>query len=67
MEGSHVSLDGVANNINIEVEEAPVSRDICVDHASNTHRLTVEITRSRVGEGHLSEALVVNTPGGHSP
>ncbi len=37
--------------------------DICVDHASNTHRLGVGTTLSRVREGHLREALVVNTSG----
>ncbi len=60
---SHVLLEGVAGNVNVDVEEAPVSSDICVDHASNTHRLAVETTLSRVREGYLREALVVNTSG----
>ncbi len=34
-----------------------------MDGASNTHRIAVESTVSRVREGDLTEALVVNTSG----
>ena len=63
VEGPQVIPDGVAKSITIKVKEAPVGSDICMDQASNINRLAVEATLSRVKEGHLSEALVVNTSG----
>ncbi len=53
----------MANNINIDVEEAPVNSHICVDYALNTHKFAVGITLSRVRKAHLRQALVVNTSG----
>ncbi len=49
--------------ITIRVDKAQVGIDVCIDGAHNTHRIAVESTLSRVREGNLTEALVVNTSG----
>ncbi len=55
--------DQAAKMITIRVDKAQIGNDICIDGASNTHRIAVESTISRVREGNLTEALVVNTSG----
>ncbi len=47
----------------VRVDKTQVGSDVCIDGASNTHRIAVESTLSRVREGNLTEALVVNTSG----
>ncbi len=49
--------------IKIKVQEAPVGCVIYIEGVPNISRVGVESTLSRVREGHLSEALVVNTSG----
>ncbi len=49
--------------ITIRVDKAQGGSDVCIDGTSNTHRIAVESTVSRVREGNLTEALVVNTSG----
>ncbi len=49
--------------ITIRVDKAHVGSDVCIDGAPNTYRIAVESTLSRVREGNLTEALVVNTSG----
>ncbi len=52
-----------AKIITIRVDKAQVGSDVCIDGASNTHRIAVKSTFSRVIKGNLTEALVVNTSG----
>ncbi|RUM27774.1 MAG: hypothetical protein DSY32_05100, partial [Aquifex sp.] len=56
--------DRVAKRITIRVPDAPVGSDICLDGIGPIKRLAVESTLSTVREGHVTEALVVNTTGG---
>ncbi len=49
--------------ITIRVDKAQVGSDVCIGGAPNTCRIAVESTLSRVREGNLTEALVVNTSG----
>ncbi len=53
----------MAKTITIRVDKAQVESDVCIDGAPNTCRIVVESTLSRVREGNLTEALVVNTSG----
>ncbi len=55
--------DRAAKMITIRVDKAQVGSDVCIDGAPNTCRIAVESTLSRVREGNLTEALVVNTSG----
>ncbi len=55
--------DQAAKIITIRVDKAQAGSDVCIDGASNTHRIAIESTLSRVREGNLTEALVVNTSG----
>ncbi len=55
--------DRAAKMIVIMVDKAQVGRDICINGAPNTHGIAIESTLSRVREGNLTEALVVNTSG----
>ncbi len=52
-----------AKIITIRVDKAQVGNDVCIHGASHTHCVEVESTLSRVREGNLTEALVVNTSG----
>ncbi len=52
-----------AKIITIKEDKAQVGNDVCIDGASHTHRIAVESTLSRVREGNLTKALVVNTSG----
>ncbi len=52
-----------AKIITIRVHKAQVGSDVCIHGASHTHRFAVESTLSRVREGSLTEALIVNTSG----
>ncbi len=45
------------------VDKAQVGSHVSIDGAPNTRRVAVESTLSRVREGNLTEALVVNTSG----
>ncbi len=55
--------DRAAKMVTITIDKAQVGSDVCIDGDSNTHRIVVKLTLSRVREGNLSEALVVNTSG----
>ncbi len=55
--------DQATKIITIRVDKAQVGSDVCIDGAPNTHRIAVESTLSRVREGNLTGALVVNTSG----
>ncbi len=55
--------DRAAKIITIRVGKAQAGSDVCIDDANNTCRIAVESTLSRVSEGNLTEALVVNTSG----
>ncbi len=55
--------DQAAKIITIRVDKAQIGSDVFIDGASSTHRIAVESTLSRVREGNLTEALVVNTSG----
>ncbi len=52
-----------AKIITIRVDKAQVGNDVFIHGASHTHCVEVESTLSRVREGNLTEALVVNTSG----
>lgn len=62
--GDHEIPDRVAMRVPIRVPDAPVGSDICLEGIGNLCRLAVESTLSTVWEGHISEALMVNTTGG---
>ncbi len=47
----------------VRVDKTQVGSDVCIDGAPNTNRIVVESTPSRVREGNLTEAVVVNTSG----
>ncbi len=49
--------------IKIRVDEAQAGSDACIYGAPNICRIAVESTLSRVREGNLAEAMVVNTSG----
>ncbi len=49
--------------ITVRVDKVQVGSDVCIDGATNECRIAVESTLSRVREGNLTEALVVNTSG----
>ncbi len=53
--------DRAAKMTTIRADKAQVGSDVCIDGAHNTHCIAVESTLSRVREGNLTEALVVNT------
>ncbi len=55
--------DWAAKKIAVRVDKAQVGNDVCIDGAPNICRVAVESTLSRVREGNLTEALVVNTSG----
>ncbi len=63
VEGTQEIPDRAMKSIKIEVQEAHVGSDICIEGVLNINRVGVESTLSRVREGLLSEALVVNTSG----
>ncbi len=49
--------------ITIRVDKAQIGSDVCIYGAPNICRIAVESALSRVREGNLTEALVVNTSG----
>ncbi len=55
--------DRAAKMITIRLDKAQVGSGVYIDGASNTRRIAVESTLSRVREGKLTEALVINTSG----
>ncbi len=63
MEGTQTISENVAQRVRVRLPYAPVGSDVCIDGAPNFHGLAVEPTLSRVKDGHLSEALVLNTSG----
>ncbi len=64
VEGTQTISENVAQHvIRVRLPDAPVVSDICIDGAPNFHCLAVEPTLSSVKDGHLSEALVLNTSG----
>ncbi len=52
-----------AKKITVRVDKAQVGSDVCIDGAPNICCIVVESTLSRVREGNLTQALVVNTSG----
>ncbi len=67
VERTHEIPDRAAKIITIKVGKAQVGSGVCIDGAPNTRRIAIESTLSRVREGNLTEALVVNTSGRPSP
>ncbi len=63
VEGTQTISENVAQRVRVRLSDAPVGSDVCIDGAPNFHRLAVEPTLSRVKDGHLSEASVLNTSG----
>ncbi len=63
VEGTQEIPDRAANMITIRADKAQVESDVCIDGAPNTCRIAVESTLSRVREGTITEALVVNNSG----
>ncbi len=63
VEGTQEIPNQAAKMITIRVDKAQVGSDVCIDGASTIHRIAVKSTLSRVREGNLTEALVVNTSG----
>ncbi len=55
--------DRATKMITIRVDKAQAGSDVCIAGAPNTCGIAVESTLSRVREGNLTEALVVNTTG----
>ncbi len=53
----------MAKKITVRVDKAQAGSNVCIDGAPNICHITVESTLSRVREGNLTEALVVNTSG----
>ncbi len=65
VKGTQEIPDRAAKIITIRVVKALVGTDVCIDGVPNTHCIAEESTLSRVIEGNLTEALVVNTSGAH--
>ncbi len=63
VEGTQTISENVAQRVRVRLPDASVGSDVCIDGAPNFHRLAVEPTLSCVKDGHLSEALVLNTSG----
>ncbi len=63
VEGTQEIPDRAAKKIKVRVDKAKVGSDVCIDGAPNICRIAVESTLSRVKEGNLTVALVVNTSG----
>ncbi len=63
VERTQETPDRAAKMITMRVDNAQVGGDVCIDGASNAHRIAVESTLFRVRKGNLTEALVVNTSG----
>ncbi len=63
VEGTQEIPDRAKKSIKVKVQEAHAGSDICIDGALSISRVGVESTLSRVREGHLTEALVVNMSG----
>ncbi len=63
VEGTQEIPDRTAKKIKVRVDKAQVGSDVCTDGAPNICRIEVESTLSRVKEGNLAMALVVNTSG----
>ncbi len=63
IDGTQEIPDRAAKKIAVRVDKAQVDSDICIDGAPNTCRIAVESSLSRVREGNLTEAIVVNTSG----
>ncbi len=64
MVGYHEIQARSAKRIPIRVLDAVVGSDVCLNGISYIQRLGVESTLSAVREGHVTDALVVNTTGG---
>ncbi len=62
-EGTQEIPDRAAKKITVRVDKAQVGSDVCIDGAPYICRIAVESTLSRVREGNLTEALVVNISG----
>ncbi len=63
VEGNQETPDRAAKKITVRVDKAQVGRGVYRDGAPNICRIGGESTLSRVREGNLSVALVVNTSG----
>ncbi len=63
VEGTQEIPNRAANKITVKADKAQVGSDVCMDGALNICRVAVESTLSRVREGNLTEALVVNISG----
>ncbi len=63
VEGTQTISGSVAQRVRVRLPDAPVGSGVCIDGAPDFHRLAVEPTLSRVKDGQLSEALVLNTSG----
>ncbi len=59
----HIVPNRPAKRVVIRVRNAPVGSDVCFDTTNNIKHIRVELTLSRVRDGHLTDALVVNTTG----
>ncbi len=55
--------DRAAKKITVRVEKAQTGSDVCIDCVPNICRIAVKSTLSRVSEGNLTVALVVNISG----
>ncbi len=61
--GTQEIPDRAGKKITVRVDKAQVGSDVYIDGALNICRIAVESTLSRVREGSLMEALVVNSSG----
>ena len=54
----------MAKRMQIRIPDAPIGSDVCLEGMGNVRRFAVESTLSTIREGHVTDALMVNTTGG---